>query len=207
MDDWKLLGAWQAGDNDAGEALVARYMGLLTRFFHNKLRNSDDAAELISETLLACTKGSVNVHDPRAFRSFLFGVAMNQLRNYYRKQAKRKRELADFEDVCVGDSERLQTPTSAISQREEIQLLVRSLRRLPLDQQIVLELSYFESLDVAEIAELLGSPAATVYTRLRRGRERLKVVMTEISEDPALQRSTMVGLETWAVMVREQLGR
>lgn len=207
MDDWELLEKWRAGDGSAGEALVSRYLGLLTRFFRNKVSDPEDAAELISETMLACTRGKERVRDTEAFRSFLFAAAMNMLRRYYRKKAKRERELDDFEDICVATSGSGRSMNSLISLEQETRLLVRALRRIPLDQQIVLELSYFESMTGVDIAELLGVPQPTVYTRLRRGKERLRTVMLELAESPEVANSTMMGLQTWAAKVRDEITR
>ncbi|MCH9685795.1 MAG: sigma-70 family RNA polymerase sigma factor [Deltaproteobacteria bacterium] len=195
------------GDDRSGEKLVGRYLGVLTRFFHNKVNDPEDAAELISDTMLACVKNKENVKDIEAFRLFLFAAAMNILRRYYRKKVKRKRELDDFEDICVGDADGSRSLTSNLRLKQETRLLVRALRRVPLDQQIVLELNHVEDLNGTQIAELLGVPPQTVYTRLRRGKERLKVVMTELAESPELVESTMMGLQTWAGMVREEMGR
>lgn len=203
MEDWELLAAWRDGDDRAGQKLVGRYLGVLTRFFHNKVNDPDDAAELISETMLACVKNKENVKDLSAFRPYVFASAMNMLRRHYRTQVKRKRELDDFEDICVGDSTGGASLGANMQLKQETRLLVRALRRVSLDQQIVLELSHVEDLDGVEIAELLGVPQQTVYTRLRRGRDRLKTIMTELSENQDLVSSTMRGLKTWAFDVRE----
>lgn len=205
MKDWELLDAWIEGDNRSGEALVARYMPMMTRFFHNKVANPEDAAELISDTWLACTSGKQGIEQRRSFRSFLFAAAMNILRTHYRKQNKRKRELDDFEEVCVGDGAHYGTLGSLMQRTEEARLLVRALRRLTLDQQIVLELHVLEGMSGPEIAELLDVPPGTVYTRLRRGKERLKVELVALADDEAVVRSTLMGLETWAGLVRQQL--
>lgn len=206
MEDWELFQKWSDGDRAAGETLVRRHVGVLTRFFRNKVRNPDDAAELTSETLLACTKNKDRIN-PTSFRSFLFAVAMNTLRNYHRKQGKRQREFDDFEEICVGDSDHPRSLSSMAEMVSEGRLLVRALRRLSLDQQIVLELEYFETLKGTEIAELLGIPVQTVYTRSRRGKDRLKTVMTELADNPQLAQSTIMGLETWAIEIRKELDR
>ncbi len=205
MEDWELLVAWRDGDQGAGKTLVSRYLGMLTRFFHNKVSDSDVAADLISETLLACTSGKERLQNPKRFRSFLFATAMNQLRRHYRRKTKRSRELDDFADVCVGDNDAPGSLSSRIARQRETRLMVRALRRLSMDQQIVLELHFLEDLNAKEIAELLEIPAPTVYTRLRRGRERLRVIMTDLAEDTGVVETTMMGLNTWAGKIREQL--
>lgn len=205
MDDWQLLEAWKGGDARSGEALLGRYMGLLTRFFRNKVSDPDDVADLISETMLACTRSKERVRDSGAFRSFLFSSAMNMLRRHYRKKAKRKREVDDFAQICVGESSDPRSLASLVSLQREGRLLVRALRKIPLDQQIVLELNYIEQLSGPEIAEMLGIPKPTVYTRLRRGTEKLRVVVAEMEKSPELVESTLSGLHTWAAKIRDEI--
>lgn len=207
MDDWQLLEAWRAGDGASGEKLVGRYLGLLSRFFVNKVNNPEDVADLISETMLACTRGKDRLRESAAFRSFLFAAATNMLRRYYRKKVKRDRELDDFADICVGDADNPRSFASLLTVQQEARLLVRALRRIPLDQQIVLELSYIESLNGAEIADLLGVPQPTVYTRLRRGKEKLREVVAELADSAEVADSTMVGLHTWAARIRDEIER
>ncbi len=204
-DDWGLLFAWRDGKRVAGERLANRYFGLLTRFFLNKVRNPDDAADLVSETFLGCARSRNRVEQSGSFRSYLFAVAMNKLRGYFRKQAKRQRELSDFGDICVANT-LPKSPTSLIARAQESRLLVRALRRLSLDKQIVLELNYFEELRASEIAELLGLPIGTIYTHLRRGKERLAKIIEQLADSPQLAESTVSGLDTWALEVRGKIG-
>lgn len=203
-DDWSLLFAWRGGDRGAGERLASRYFGLLTRFFLNKVRNPDDAADMVSETFLGCTAGRDRIADEGSFRSYLFAVAMNKLRGYFRKEAKRRRELGDFEEICVA-SALPRSPVSMIARAQEGKLLVRALRRLSLDQQIILELHFFEGMRGPEIAELLEIPAATVYTKLRRGKEQLTNLVHQLADEPKLAESTVIGLDTWARQIRAEL--
>ena len=204
IDDLTLLTRWRDGDNEAGAMLVQRYFSPLMRFFRNKVTNVDDAKELVGETMLACTKGK-GVITGQDVRKYVFGIAMNKLREHYRRNVKREREEADFSELCVADFDPPGSPATIVARQREVALLARALRRLPLEQQIVLELSYFEAQRAPEIAELLGVPQQTVYTRLRRGKARLGDILATLADNPDLAQSTMVGLETWAGQIREQL--
>jgi RNA polymerase sigma-70 factor (ECF subfamily) len=200
-DDWELFFAWRGGDERAAEQLIARYFELLTRFFINKLRNPELATDLVSETFLACAANRERAESRGSFRSYLFAIAMNKLREHYRIQAKRQRELDDFRTVCVADGGPV-TPSALLDQAREAQLLVRALRRLTLDQQIVVELYFFEAMRGPAIAELLEMPQPSVYTLLRRGRARLEALIAELGKDPALVESTVQGLESWIAEIR-----
>jgi len=56
---------------------------------------------------------------------------------------------------------------------------------LPIDQQIALELTYWEDLPAPEIAHVLNVPLNTVYSRLRRAREHLRAALGRFSTDGA----------------------
>ena len=203
LDDWTLWERWKDNDRRAATILVERYSGMLHRFFRNKVWDTEDATELISETLLGCV-GALDRAEPTGpFRSFLFAIAMNTLRRYIRVTFKRKQEVEDFDEVCVGDID--DTPSAFVSRNSETRLLVRALRRLPMKFQIVLELQFFEQMPGAEISELLGMPAATVYTRQRRARAKLRTIVEDLASSPSVAQSTMMGIETWAHQVRAQL--
>lgn len=202
-DDRQLLDRWREGDERAGATLVRRYFGLLNRFFHNKVNSAEDATDLVSETMLACTRNKEKIEG--SFRSYLFAVATNMLRLHIRKRTKRQREVDDFSEICVADTEAPGSPTRLMARRQEAQLLARALRSIPLDAQIVLELGFFEGLTAPQIAELLDVPLATVYSRQRRGKERLERAVQKLSENPAATQSTLMGLETWAGQIRDQL--
>ncbi|MCH9687871.1 MAG: sigma-70 family RNA polymerase sigma factor [Deltaproteobacteria bacterium] len=203
-DDHALLERWRAGDKRAGAALVSRYMGLLSRFFRNKVQNPEDANELVGDTMLACTKAKDLIRGVD-FRKYMFGVALNLLRRHYRAGVKRGRELDDFAEICVGDSDGGRSPNTLLARKREARLLIRALRGLTLDQQLVLEMSLFEGLTAPEIAEMIDAPVPTVYTRQRRGKQRLLELMRELADSQALYESTVGGLDTWAREIRAQL--
>lgn len=203
-EDRELLQRWREGDERAGATLVKRYFGLVHRFFRNKVSSPEDATDLVSETMLACTRSKERITGS-SFRSYLFAVATNTLRLHIRKRAKRQRELDDFSEICVAETQGAASPTRMMAQRQETQLLARALRRIPIENQIVLELGFFEGLTAPQIAELLEIPVATVYSRQRRGKSRLEAMVAELSEDPSLAQSTMMGLQTWALQIKEQL--
>jgi RNA polymerase sigma-70 factor (ECF subfamily) len=210
--DWVLLERWQQGQRSAGDELMRRYMGLLSRFFHNKVgHDPQDAADLVGETLLACTHGQQGIRAAKSFRSYVFGVALNQLRRYYAKQHKREIEREDFEECCVDHLAATRTQGAAMVEmierveQQQTSLLVQGLRRLPLAYQVVLELSLFEDMNGREIGELLDLPTPTVHTRLRRGKEYLAVEVERLTADPALYDSTVTDLEGWARQLRTRL--
>ena len=84
-------------------------------------------------------------------------------------------------------------------------LLLEALRRIPLDQQVVLELSFWEDLSGPEIAQILAIPEATVRTRLYRATARLRVQLSALAAPGQPLPDTAEDLQ-WALRLREQIG-
>lgn len=205
-EDWRTLMAWRAGDRAAGGRLVQRYFGKISLFFRNKVANTEDAAELMSETFLGCTRAKDVFRGETSFRRYIFAIAINVLRNYIRQNHKRHDEALDFAVLCAKDLAP-SSMSSVLARRREAQLAVLALRGIPLDYQICLELQIFEGLSGREIAELLDIPEGTVRSRLRLGKEQFRDRLNELARTPAQQQVTVTDIEGWARKVREALAR
>lgn len=199
--DYDLLQAWQGGDDQAGERLFRRHYKLILRFFHNK--TGAHAHDLVQRTFLGCLEARQRIRAEASFRAFLFGVARNVLFDHYRL-ARRDRDHIDFGSVSAEDLR--PTPTSVIAQAREVELLLRALRQIPLEGQIILEMYYWEGMRAHEIGEALEMPEPTVRTKIRRARLRLEQMIQESSAAPSLRQSTVEGLETWAQRIRDGIG-
>jgi DNA-directed RNA polymerase specialized sigma24 family protein len=82
--------------------------------------------------------------------------------------------------------------------------LLDALRRLPVDQQIMLELYHFEELTAPELATMYGVTEVAVRGRLHRAKEALLRAIERIADSSALVRSTLADFETWARELREE---
>lgn len=174
--DLTLITRWRAGDNRAGSELVKRHFHVLHRFFATKaIGHSED---LTQQTFVACVESKDAFRAEGSFRAFLLGLARYQLYTYYRRRA-RTQDL-DFTTRSVRDLGA--SPTGMVAEREEQLLLLRALQAVPLDQQIALELTYWEGLSAADIARVLEIPENTVYSRVRRAKGHLRSVLTTLCE-------------------------
>ncbi len=193
--DDALLRAWQTGDLQAGDELVQRYFAPLYRFF--SLRLGDEVEDLIQRTFLDCVETRDKIRDG-AFRAYLFRVARNRLIDRIRKRSGQPE--FDPHSSAVPDSAST-TPSRAVVQQQEVQLLQRALRRLTLDHQVALGLYYWDGLRTAEIAIVLGVSPHTVRSRLARARDQLRDEVRVLAESPSVCTSTLEGLDDWATRI------
>ena len=197
VDDLDLLDRWRAGDVTAGNALFRRHFESLYRFFDRKVDGEVD--ELVQETFLGCVRGRDSFRKESSFRTYLFGVARYTLYGYWRRRARDGLPL-QFEEVSVAS---LSTSVGTrLARREDQAQLLRALRELPVEQQLLLELHYWEGLDSSQLAEVFGVEEATTRSRLFRARQSLRAHLAR--EPSAPQPPGDDGFDVWARSLRAE---
>src|SRR5690606_23511870 len=196
--DAELVARWRAGDRDACAELFAGHYESVARFFRNKVPSHED--DLVQRSFLRCFEGIDRLRDPGAFRSFLFAIAHNVLREHLRERGRAPVELESQRAIDVDPS-----PSTLVAAREHQRLLIVGLRHIPLAHQIVLELHYWEQLRAADIAQILDEPLGTIKTRLRRARQLLAQAIAELGQRPELVTASLAELDRWAQAIGEQL--
>ncbi len=187
--DTELLAAWRQGDRDAGDELIRNHFSSICRFFRSKL--GDNVEDLVQRTFLDCVESRDRVADD-GFRAYLFAVARNRLRDHLR-QSYRRPELVDLGAHSVAD---LGTSPSGVAARnQEEQLLLAAMREISIDQQIALELAYWEGMRGREIATVLGIGENTVRSRLARARDALRAQVERLATAPRVRLSTLQSLD------------
>ena len=111
-------------------------------------------------------------HGPRAW---LFQIIL-RVASEHRRHKRRHPEDADggvAQDRQIIDAEQ----TSELARREALEQLDRALATVDVDRRAVLVLHEVEEMTAPEIAESLGIPVNTVYSRLRVARVELEAAL------------------------------
>lgn len=167
--DLDLLGRWRQGDAGAGQELFARYFDRVYRFFVT--RSDGDIDDLVQQTFLACIRARDQFRGDASFRSFLFTIARYELYHHYRR---RRRDDEQLDPLTCSVAELVTTPRTRIARDDAHRRLLHAMDHLPVETQMLLELHYREDLGIAELAHVFEAPAATIRTRLHRGRRALR---------------------------------
>ena len=191
--DFELLDRWCAGDKRAGDQLVRRHFDSICGFFENKA--GSDMDELVQATFLACTRAVGQFAKRSSFRTYLFTIARHELYRYWRKR-RRDGEALDFNVTSLVDL--ATSPSSLIAKGQRHQLLLQALRELPLESQVMLELHYWEDMDITELAEVFDVAAGAMRVRLFRARKVLRERMEKLASDPAAAGTSLDDFDAWA---------
>ncbi|MEM9452956.1 MAG: RNA polymerase sigma factor [Myxococcota bacterium] len=195
-EDRQLLDEWRAGSRPAGSELFRRHFFSVTRFFESRAPASA-VDDLVQSTFERCVTASTQIRDGLRIRAYLLAIARNELLMFLRSGRARPAQT---------DAE-LEEPTRAswlANYRSEQRLLLLALRRLPDEQQLVIELHYWEELTLAEVAEVMQIPLNTVKTRLHRARGRLAKEIEQLEAKPEVRESTLSQIEHWVASIRER---
>lgn len=192
--DAELLERWQAGDKGAGAEIYRRHVDFVIRFFRNK--SGKDVDDLVQMTFVRLLAARHRVRDRKALTAFIHSIARNVLSERMRQNRPDfNPDVDSFASVVPG-------PSSILGRKQEHRLFVAALRHVPLEQQTILELFYWEHMNAAEIAELMGISHSAMRSRLAVAREAVKQQIAELGESDALVASTITGIDKWASEVR-----
>jgi len=191
-EDLVLLDRWCAGDRAAGNELFKRHFESLYRFFSSKVDVEID--ELVQETLLACVTQRATFRRQSSFRTYLFAIARYTLYGYW----KRVRPTLDVDEISVAS---LSTSVGTrIARRQDQARLLQALRELPVEQQLLLELHYWEGLERSQLAEVFDVEEATTRSRLFRARQALRERLERTAPRPETHEDA--DFDVWARSLR-----
>lgn len=193
-DDAALLSAWGAGDGEAGGRLFTRHYRSVYRFFSNKLSGLAAVEDLVQQTFVACVEARARFRGDASFRTFVLAIARNLLLKHLRE--RRKEPAVDADAVSLADCGL--GASTVVGMRREQQLLLTALRRIPIDSQVVFEMTYWEQMPAREIAAVLGETEAAIRGRLRKAKLELRGAIEALARTPDEVTSTLDGLDRWA---------
>jgi len=127
---------------------------------------SADIADAVQEVFLLAGRKLDEIRDDRGF---LFQTCM-YVAGHVRRRAQRCREVVDDERVHAEVDERA-TPEQSAEAAEARATLQTILDEMPEELRVVFVLFELERITMIEMSRMLGIPAGTVASRLRRARE------------------------------------
>jgi RNA polymerase sigma-70 factor (ECF subfamily) len=138
------------------------------------VRNAD-REDLVHEVFLKVHARMADYDASRPLRPWLLGFAYRVAKDYSRLARHRVERLG-----VLGDRAAASVPADErIVAREERELVLWALDAIDLDRRVVLLMHDVDDVPVPEIAQILGIPLNTVYSRLRVGRKELANAVTK----------------------------
>jgi RNA polymerase sigma-70 factor (TIGR02960 family) len=189
----RALALARAGDEDAFRELTDPYRHELQLHCYRIVGSTQDAEDLVQETLLAAWRGLEQFGERASIRTWLYRIATNRCVDALRASARRPQRfepmtglpepsrvsepiwLEPYPEVLLeGLADEAAGPEARYEAKEATALaFVAGLQHLPPQQRAVLVLRDVLSFHASEVAEILDSTEAAVNSLLRRARTTL----------------------------------
>lgn len=173
-----LVLAAQSGNQRAFAALFKLHHRSLLRFAVRFCADPELARDAVQDAWLGMTNALPGLHDPRAFRSWLYRRVRWRLLDVMRtSKHQAEQSLQEIDETALAPVD--DNSHAALKQNDDSDLLQSALAGLPLIDRQAIELFYLQQLQINEIAIVLEIPVGTVKSRLNRARKLLRELLAE----------------------------
>jgi RNA polymerase sigma-70 factor (ECF subfamily) len=178
--------AEEAVANDRSEldidAIYTEHAPFIARVLVRLVGDGAHVDDLLQETFIVAYRKRDRYDGTSAVRTWLYGIAARLAMRHRRGAGRFVRALGLYADEPV----RAATEPGDALERERASRMVRAvLDRLPFKQREVFVMYELEELEGTQIAELIGIPVGTVWTRLHHARKRFEELMRkQIAREP-----------------------
>jgi len=140
------------------ELIVKTHSNSMFKAAYALLGNRDDAEDAVQEAFIRLLEKNPDIKDDEHLKAWLLRVTINLSKNMLKASWRKNKYVTQEESYTENES-------------DEVLFCVM---RLEENYRTVIHLYYYEGYSIKEIASVLSLPRATVGTRLRRGRAKLR---------------------------------
>lgn len=174
--DQRVLDRCLEGEAEAFSEIIEAYKNSLYPMIYRWVGGKETAEEILQDVFLKAFRQLKKFRRESKFSTWLFQIALNRCRDFYRSQRVRKEEPLNPEMPILDTKPREDENVSA---QEEILRLRQALKSLPPIYREALSLRYLNEMTHEEIAQALGEKLSNVKMRVTRGLIRLRKKLQE----------------------------
>lgn len=152
--------------NEQFTNIARRYMDTVFRVAFSYMKSRADADDVTQNVLLKLYRTEGDFQSESHLKHWLIRVTINECKSAYRSLWRKTENIEDYVNSLTMPS-------------QDHSDLLEAVMALPKKYRVAIYLFYYEGYSTREIAELTGTPEATVRTHLARGREKLRQSLTE----------------------------
>jgi len=175
----------QMGSADAFAWMLEEYGPRLYGYFFRTTGSPGAADDLVQELFVRLLEKIREYRHEGRFEHWLFRIAANLTRDYFRRQKKtpvffsvleKAKENSQWPEELAGSESGTESP---MERQEQMDLLQKALQQLSdLDRQIILA-RHYSQLSFDQLAQQFQMPIGTVLSKVHRGLKLLRRILTE----------------------------
>jgi RNA polymerase sigma-70 factor, ECF subfamily len=150
------------------EAVWLEISGRLRRFIAARVRNRDDAEDVLQDVFVKIHDQLPRLEDPARLNAWVYQITRNAIVDYYRRRGRTPELTTEFPDDLAAD-------VAETDLTDEVAAwLLPMIETLPPKYRDAMRLAEVQGLTQQETAERLGISLSGAKSRVQRGRERLR---------------------------------
>ncbi len=166
------------GDVAAFERLIAEHQAKVFTFAMAFTADREQAKDLAQEALVKVYRSLAGFRFQSAFSTWLYSIVKNTYLDAVKSRAGREQSLEQpLDDADLELATEAASAEDRVLQKEARHLVLRALREVPPAFRAVVAMSDVQGLGYDQIAQALDVPIGTVKSRLKRGRDALRVAV------------------------------
>jgi RNA polymerase sigma-70 factor (ECF subfamily) len=176
ISDADALKALRDGQLSALGTIYDRHHASVLGFLVRATGSRHDAEDLLHATFVTAARAASSFDGRESCLPWLLGIAGRLAYRHRRSLMRLQRALTRFHETEPAD---VWDPARQLGARDKLGLLAAALERMSERKRIVLLLAEVEGLSGEQIAQALGVPIGTVWTRLHHARSELRRLLHE----------------------------
>lgn len=169
--DIELADLVRSADDRAFKEIYDRYNKLLYLFAYNKLRNKEEAKDVVQDVFAWLLNNGTRFAINSSVSSFLYKSVLNKIFDIFRHQSVIRKYIEQGDHYIDIDS----TETDYLIREKDIAQMIRQeIDAMPQKMKEVYLLRFEQYLSAKEIAEQLNISENTVNTHLKRAAKKLR---------------------------------
>jgi RNA polymerase sigma factor (sigma-70 family) len=164
------------------EEIIKEHGLSLYKYLFSLVRHKEVAEDLYQEVLISAYLGLSSVQERPKLRSWLFKIAINKCRDYWRKEKSAKLFWEEKVQLYyANETIPSPLPEEMLLHKCTREEMTETIRRLPEIYREPLLLFYYGERSLIEISHDTKLPLSTIKTRMKRGKDQLRLKVKRIN--------------------------
>jgi RNA polymerase sigma-70 factor (ECF subfamily) len=182
----KFVEELKTKDQEAFKKLYEEYAPKIYGILRNYV-NQNEIEDALQEVFIRIIKGIDGFQGRSKLSTWIYRIAVNVGKNYYRDYKKKEDRSVDLEDES-GNNYNLQAISDNDVRKEALdsldyQMILNIMEKLEQDERVIIKLRDIDGMSYNEISEIMNIPLGTVKSKLHYARSKLRNLIEGVNLD------------------------
>lgn len=200
MELTELIEKVKQHDRQAFEELYNQYYPMGFSLSLQFVKNESDALDIMQDAFITVYSKLDSLEDTSKFKSWYMQIVANKCRDFLKKQNPLSFTDANAYDdegalkFDIEETDRDFIPESAVDYSETVRIVDEMIAELPEEQRLCILLYFANDMKIPEIAKALQVSEATVKSRLKYGKDKIRAKTDEYQKKTGTKLYGLTGL-------------